>query len=511
MPMSITAETALSYLDKRVSGMDGVNRRGLTVYSATELLGIAGRDERGELLQSQYEQPIFSLTVDERLDIFRYCADVFGVVASRMHRIAGLEWQVRADSKEEDRIAASLKDSAQIYKEYEGILDLKYLVVRKKLFNFISKRLPDVLPDLSNFDASLSRWVRKGRTDGEDRSEEIQEWLKEPSQGTDIMDFMKMWIFDLMIHGGTAVYKEVNDKRIENFYNLPGGTVHPLKNRYVGGANPYVQVIDGEEPQIFFDNEMSYTKYVPTSAKSHGMIPLEALINKVSESMLFDRKAAMEADGTRPPEKLIVFGDNAPFGGLDQEFEVPINKDEQIRIESAINEAKKEAIRTLTGVGTPVAVDLSRSDQFPHHMERQRQIREYVGLVFQASNIEMNLTGSDDTSGRATSESQERIDKQKGIWPIVLLMQDFFSQDIIPYRFGPGYAFEFSPGQSEAETVKLVKDKLQSGAWSINEVRSEDLAMDPFQGEEYDLPQGGGPADPGMDEDNPIFTQGVGE
>jgi len=509
MPMAITAETALAYLDNKIM-RGGERQRGINVYSTTDLLGIAGRDKQGKLIQAQIEHPILTLTIDERIDIFRFCADVFGVVAARMHRIAGLEWKVRADSKEEDRMAASLKDAYQVFKEYEGVLELEFMMTRYRMYRFVHSKLRDVLPDMSNFTQSLSRWSRRIKDRNEDRSEEIQEWLKEPNQGIDLMNFVKMWIFDLMVHGGSSVYKQVGpDQRIDNFYNLPGGTVHPLKNKFVGGPNVYVQTIDTEEPQIYFDNEISYTKYVPTSANSHGMVPLEALVNKVAESMLFDRKAADEADGTRPPEKLIVFGDNAPFGGLDQEFSVPINKEEQIRIEAAINEAKKEAIRTLSGVGTPIAVDLSRADQFPHHMERQRQIREYVGLVFQASNIEMNLTGSDDTSGRSTSESQERIDKQKGIWPIVLLLQDFFSQDIIPYRFGSGYTFEYAPGQSEMETVKLVKEKLGSGAWTVNEVRSEDLGKDTFQGEEYDKPQGTAPTEPGADESSPMFTQGV--
>lgn len=508
MPMAITAETALQYMKLYPE----LNRRGLNVYTATELLGVAGRDKSGEILQSTVEQSMFSLRVDERIDLFRFSADIFGVVASRMHRIAGLEWQIYCDDRDEERQAAALQDAYQIAKEYEGTTDLQYLPIRIKMIRFLQQHMPDVLPDLSNFNTALARRRRRIRQTTEDRSSEIEEWIKTPNPDTDVIDFLKMFVFDLMVHGAAAVFKDQDSHSdtVTNFYNLPGGTVIPAKSKFVGGPKVYFQMIDGEEPKAYFTDELSFTQYVPTTARSYGMIPLEALVNKVAESLLFDRKAAEEADGTRPPEKLIVFGDTAPFGAFDNEFSLPMPKQEQERLETMINEARKEAIRTLSGVGTPLAVDLSRSDQFPHHMERQRQIREYVGLVFQATPIEMNLTGSDSTSGRSTSESQERIDRQRGVWPIVLAVQNFFTHDIIPYRFGPGYRFEFAPGISEFDTVRMVKEKLQSGAFTVNEVRQEDLGKDPFMGEEYDLPQGAGQQAPGMDEMNPLFTQNTG-
>jgi hypothetical protein len=510
MPMAITAETALQYMQQHPE----LNRRGFNVYTSTELMGVSGRDKHGEVLQSTIEQPLFQLRVDERIDMFRNSADIFGVVASRMQRIAGLEWQVVCDEKDEERQASALQDAYQIWKEYEtvGPEKLDLLAIRLKMGQFVRRHLPEVLPDLSNFNSALARRRRQLRNVSEDRSSEIEEWLMTPNPGTDIYDFMKMFVFDLMVHGAAAVFKDQDTyaDTVTNFYNLPGGTTIPARSKFVGGANAYFQMIDGEEPKVYFSDELSFTSYVPTTARAYGFIPLEALVNKVAEALLFDRKAAEEADGTRPPEKLIVFGDTAPFGAFDNEFDLPMPKEEQQRLETMINEARKEAIRTMSGVGTPMAVDLSRSDQFPHHMERQRQIREYVGLVFQATPIEMNLTGSDSTSGRSTSESQERIDRQRGVWPIVQMIQNFFTRDIIPYRFGTGHRFEFTPGVSEFDTVRLVKEKLQSGAFSVNEVRQEDLGKDPYQGEEYDLPQGGGQQTPGADEMNPMFTESVG-
>jgi hypothetical protein len=508
MPLAFTAEQIIDFMHKNPKE---ARKRGLNVYSATSLQAVSGRDKSGNMINATYEYPLFGLKIDERLDIFRFCSAVFGIVTSRMQRISGLEWHIIPNSKDEDRIADSLKDAKAIYSEYAPLIEdgnIGAALIVRKMLNFVKGYLDEVLDDLSNFNTALLRWKRRINAKNEDKASEIEDWLAEPGLGTDIGDFLKMSVADLMIHGGMGVYKEVNDnKLLENFYLLPGGTVFPMRNRYVGGINAYLQLIDVEEAKIYFQDEISYSKYVPTSARSHGLIPLEALVNKIAESLLFDKRSAEQADGTRPPEKLIVFGDNAPFGSFDEEVNLPINKDEQGRIETIINESRKEAIRTLSGVGTPISVDLSRENLFQYQMERQKQIREEVGLVYNASNVEMNLTGSDDTSGRATSETQERLDKQRGIYPVILLLQRFFDKDILPFRYGTGYKLEFSGGTNEFEQIRLVKEKMQSGVFPVNEIRTEDLGKEPFEGEEYDKPKGGGQMGDSMNPMN-ILQQG---
>lgn len=243
---------------------------------------------------------------------------------------------------------------------------------------------------------------------------------------------------------------------------------------------------------------------------SYGTIPLEALVNKMAESLLFDEFAANQADGTKPPEKIVVFGENAPFGDLDTELEVPVDETEQKKIETVINEARKFAVRTITGVGTPTVLDISKSDTFGQQSTRQQQIRESVALVFNVSNMEVNLTGGEGTSGRSTSESQERQDQKRGIEPILGILEDKWNREIIPMRFGPGFEFSFGSGLSEVETIELDTKKAASGVYSVNEVR-EDRGVDPFPEDEFDRPQKGGAqrADPGADQMNPLFTSPI--
>jgi hypothetical protein len=205
---------------------------------------------------------------------------------------------------------------------------------------------------------------------------------------------------------------------------------------------------------------------------------------------MFDQRAAEMADGTRPPEKLVVMGDRTPFGDIGKEFDVPLSKPEQRRVEQILNEQKKEALRVLTGYGMPVVVDISRADTFQFQSERQRMVREEVGLVFGASNMEMNLTGAESTSGRNSSETQERYDLYKGIYPIIQGIERFYNREVLPFRYGVGYELSFKTGLSEREKLAALREKKDSGLYSVNEIRTRDLGEDPFSGEEFDKPSG---------------------
>lgn len=467
------------------------NRRGLNVYALSELMGITGTLKSGKRLTGTIEQSLFGLNPHERIDIFRLNSDVFGVVTSRMNRIAGLEWTVNKETHVEDRTEVELRAYNQLYNEYDEP-DIKSMVVRARAKTEIQKVLPDVKDDLSNFENGLLRWSRNNKIYAEDQSKKIRDWLLEPNIHDNFDDFIKKYVFDLMVHGSSSIYKEkADDERLDNFYILPGGTVLPLKSPYVGGGSGFVQLMPGIQPRIYYQDEISFASYIPSSASSYGMIPLEALVNKIAESLMFDRLAAERADGTVPPEKIVIFGDKSPFGDLGQQdqFELPIDSNEQKRIETVLNEPRMNAIRTLTGVGQPLVLDLSKADTFQHQMARQDKIRESIALVYNMSNMEINLTGSDDTSGRATSETQERIEREKGIGPVIKLIAERLNKDIIPIRYGSGYKFEFTAGFSDTEQLQMDRDKVLSGSYSVNQVRIA-RGDPPFPEEEYDRPQG---------------------
>jgi len=528
-----------------------LKKRGINVYTMSELWGVVGRGRKGNLMQGLIERPLFGLTGEERIELCRNCSPIFGMVMARMNRIAALDWEIEKDSKAEDRLESRLKMWKSLADEYKAaepevqmpepgmeaqmqmpgmevpqampqpappsMEDLQAAAIRRRVYVHMKGVLVELKPDFSNFGNCLIRWRKRIRERTDDKSIEIQDWLQTPNIHDDYDDMIKKMVQDLMVHGSFALYKKKDPetKLLENFFALPGGTVLPMRSRYVGGPGAFFQMIPSIEPKVYFQDEIVYKSYCPSTALSYGMIPLESLVNKLAETLFFDQLAAMRADGMQPPDKVVLFGEKAPFGELTAgggDFDMPIAKDEQSRIETIINEPRKYAIRVLSGYGTPAVLDLSKADTFGNQQERQRDSRAELARVYNMSNLEVNLTGSEDTSGRATSESQERIEREKGIYPIVKLVETVFNRNIIPYRWGSDYHIKYKSGLSEQEELELDTKKVMSKTYAVNQVRME-RGDEPYPEEKYDRPEGGEVQQPDGSEVSPFnmkMTEGMG-
>lgn len=478
------------------------SKRGIGIYEPTQLMSQIGIIKDGQQKEAPLEQPYFYLTIQQRVEITKLCSDVFAVVTGRMHRISALDFNITPIKKEEDRIADQLKSLYQIYQERKQLTDFQSLAMKGKCFVEIQNHLQDVLPDMSNFSASLYRWKKAITFKRTDIQNEIKEWIMEPNTGLTWERYVKKFVFDLLVHGAVATYKQVSNGRLENFDTLPGGTVYRFKNRYFSPVNGYVQLVPSEEAQIMFDDEMSYIEYLPTSAMSHSIVPLEALINKITETLLFDKLMSDQADGTKPPEKLVIITNQQnPFGDFNEPEETPINPDEQKRIELKLNTPRKYAVATLAGNGVEV-VDLTRENTMALMQERQRYVRESVGLVFNATNIEMNLTGSDSTNGRESGWIQQELSQGRGIAPILMLIQKSMTKDIIRHRYGYGFQMQYEDTKDSLAQAQLDSLELQNGSLTINEIRERE-GKNLFDGQEFDKPRGAS-AQPDGSVSNPI-------
>lgn len=492
------------------------SKRGATVYSSSQLQQMTGRDKDGRLVSWGVEHPYFYLTLQQRIEIFRLSTPVFGVVSSRMKKLSGLNFNVTTEKYKEDEIVQELKDKRAVYNEYKESVDLQDLTLKAMLYKEVLQTLPEVKPDFSNFDSSLLRWKRRIKNKSLVEAEYAKEWLMEPNNGTTWEEFICKWEFDRMIHGTTAVYKDIERGRLENFDILPGGSVFKVKKGYFSGVNGYIQVTPGygfggygqAEPQVYFGDEIVYSEYLPTSARNYSMIPLEALINKVAESLLFDKLMADQADGTKVPEKIIIVTEQNPFGSLDDndKFDMPLDVSEQRKIEQKVNTPVKGAVMTFSGNRVEV-VDMSRENTMQIQMERQKEITKDVALVFNMSNMEINQTDSAGTSGRATSEAQAEIEQGKGIAPEAKALTGMVNKGLLPFRFGQGLKFEFELSKNEREEKELDLLALQTGEFTKNEIRDK-YGKEGF-GEEYDKPEGSVLGQAGENELNPMFTRGV--
>lgn len=449
------------------------NYRGLNVFTLSELRGLTGMTKRGEFVTGQIQQPLFTLSPEERAGIMQASSYVQAVVSSRMNRISSLEWDIVHKKDLEDQVYYQFKDLKQIYDEFGDENNLKHLLLRYRIRVVLQREFPDLKDDLSNFRTVMLRYRKRFDRKTGDRKHEIKDWLEEPNQEDDFSDWVKKWVEALMIHGASSIYKDyMNERTLENFYVLPGGTVYPLRGVHVGSFVGYAQVVVGYMPKIYFQDEMTFTNYLPSAARSYGYVPLDALINKISEQILFDQFAAERADGTKEPEKLIVFGDNRSlYGDLTGDISLPMNPDEQKRIEEKINTIRKGAIATLSGVGHPVVEDISKADTFQQQSERQDKLLRDIALVFNMTNMEINLAGGEFTSGKETSETQAEIEEGKGTQPIIQKIQSILNKRILPFRFGTDYIFQYKKGLSDFEQVKLDTMKQQSGTYTRNEIR----------------------------------------
>jgi hypothetical protein len=482
--------------------------RGIGVYQTSQLIANIGRTQQGKIQEATLEQPYFYLTIQQRIELCKLCSDVFSIVTSRMNRISTLEFQINPIKKEEDRIAEELKSYYQIYKERIQYTDMQSLTIKSLCFTRIGQYLPDVLPDLSNFQAALMRWKKIIAFKRTDDSQQIIDWIRQPNQGLTWEMYTKKWVFDMLIHGAEATYKEVVNGRLENFDILPGGTVYKFKNKFFSTVNGYVQLIPGEEYQIMFADELSYSEYLSISGQNHSMIPLEALINKLTETLLFDKLMADQADGTKPPEKLVLITNNLdPFGDFDKPREVPLNPDEQKRVEMKLNTPRKFAVMSLTGSNVDV-VDLTRENTMSIQVERQRQIREAIGLTFSATNIEMNLTGSESTNGRESGVIQTEISQGRGLGPMLIQLARKMTKDIIAHRFGYGYMMEFPETKDPIQKAQLDLLQLQTGEMTKNEIRErENKSL--FVGDEFDKPDTSATKPPDGSISNPFNMKGL--
>jgi hypothetical protein len=493
-------------LNPLMQNREETKSRAPQIYTLSQLMTVSGRDKDGNMQTGYYDQSFFYLSFDERINIFRSCVPVNAVVTSRMNTIAALDFDVISDKQQEDRLYERLKNLKAIYDEYQNATDTKYIVAKGVILKEIKDTLPDILPDLSNFMSCLMRWRKRCNDQNTDQGNWIKSWMMQPNNNDTYEEFTKKQIFDLMIHGCFAAYKEEQNRKIENVYLLPGGAVFPLRNKFANGANAYVQVYQGlTDARIYYDDEMAFANWIPTTARGYGFIPLECLINKLAETMFFDKLMADQADGTNFPEKMVIVTDQNAFGDLNKEFSTPIPEEEQKRVEEKLNTPRKGKIMTFTGNNVQV-VDLSKENTMAIQIERQKDIREEVGLVFQATSMEMNLAGGDNTSGRSTAEIQKDLYYARGVLPMIKILEVFWNRNVLPFRFGSGWKVEYKSGKSEIDDIDVLQKKVLTGIYSINELREEE-GIDQFKDDEYNKPMGS--QKPDGTQQNPLNFQGM--
>ena len=487
------------------NGQGKPSPRGNMIYQYQQTTPVVGIDKRGKFIGADIEFPIYRVTIQQRIEFVKMFAPLHGLISARMQKIASTNYKIMPIKEVEDREADKMKALYQIYKEFEKIdvqrLDgnssplLKYVQMRNNAREKLMDKLPELLPDLSNFMGALMRWKRAIQNVNTERGEEIKDWLDQPKNGISFADMIKKTTFDLHTHGAAALYKQADsDGRLISFDTLPGGSVYRIKEKHFSQANAYIQIVQGLTNQYFCPDEVAYMEYMPCSSQSFPIVPMEAILNKMIAYLLYDGEMALQADGTRAPEKILAVARKSvsEFADYDAPPQHSMDKGDQKRLEAKVNEPHRYPVIVVDVKGDVLEViDIGKENILTLLDTREDKIKQDVAMVLNAMPFELGMSGSDFTSGRENSEAQLEHAYGKGTAPILSLFEDKFTKDILPYRYGYGYRVEFDKAENELDQVELEAKKLANGEITVNELRQEN-SKDIFDGDEFNRPQGSG-------------------
>jgi phage portal protein BeeE len=475
------------------------NHRGVTVYTIGELIGISGKNKKGNIQYGPFQDPYRSFLTPHQIElIIRRSWPILSVIGKRQGQIGTLEISVKHESEGEDH--RTWEDLKQSYTEWIQSPDPEYQIAAGYAESKIREHFPEIIPGLGNFDTAMRRAERRQKRELTQKKNEIMNWLYHPNPTDTWQEFVEKWVQSAMGHGKVAIYKKWVGGILDSMYVLPGGSVTPERPYSVGEPGRYVQIVQGHENKYYAEDEISFSVYRPSASISIGYTPIEAIIDQIAAGMLQFQFVAKRADGSAPPETLVVLGEKSDLSG-DLTEDITVDTEEQARVEEKLNIARENAVAVLQGVGTPVVLDLSKGSDMPHLPELMRLIISAVGSVFQATPMEMNLGGSDYTSGRSTAEAQAEIARNTAVLPLMKKLGDIITYEILPLRYGPGWELQWPKGMSEADAVALENAKMQTGTYTADEIRQARGAEPKQEGGSDSLPAtapGAVPAEVGL-------------
>lgn len=475
------------------------NGQGYAVLSAYDLMQIAAKDKDGNSrtfdIPSQYDY-VDSATA---ITIYSKCDTLFSVVNKTAKTISSIsKFKVKHKGKEFDNLERMLRDNKDIFLENLNsalaILDKdnthkwKHFYAASEALARLITELPELIFDWQtgqfvNFEKAMLRLSRKYKVALSHSIAEIENFIFAPNPYLTWREFIETIVQDFMLHRGIAV-QVLND----NLYILPGGTIYPVKGKYIGDEAGYVQFIPGGEQPLFFNyNDIIYAQYLPNSIVGIGMSPLDVLVDLIASQLMIDDFMSEYSNKETPPEKLLVFGKDATADFSAITNDDPMNKDEQKRIETILNRSKREnAIKILSGYGQPFLLDLSRENVMGQFIQWREVVDRSIARVYGLSNLEVNLTAPSGTSGRSVAEVLERQDNSKAHRPMIVAIEDLFSQRIIPAKYGFDYYLESDENISESEKIDIATKKANSGLFTKNEIRMKDYELDPHESKTAD-------------------------
>ncbi len=280
----------------------------------------------------------------------------------------------------------------------------------------------------------------------------------------------------LVLDQGCTEKEWTLDKWIAAMYPVDGATIAPNMDERGGyHDDAYVQTVDGqitarfgvEDLMVIIDNPQTDVRF-----SGYGFSPLESLIVTVSAELYSSKYNASYFEKGAVPEGMINLGPEAA--------------------PEDVNAFRLYWMNEI--MGRPWAIPIlggSKAEWIPwratnkdmEYMAYQEWLLKKICAMFNISPKELGLI---EDVNRSTAESQDESEQEKGIEPLLELIQDSFEVEVIgEHGLGVGDYVEFKfdeEGESEEAILNRFAIAVPMGAATRAEMR-EALNMEPGENE----------------------------
>lgn len=276
----------------------------------------------------------------------------------------------------------------------------------------------------------------------------------------------------LTIDQGCTEKEWTVDKWIAAMYPVDGATIAPNMDERGGyHDDAYVQTVDGritarfgiEDLMVIIDNPQTDVRFA-----GYGFSPLESLIVSVSAELYASKYNASYFEKGSVPEGMINLGPEAAPEDVDAFRMYWMNE----------IMGRPWAIPILGG-SKAEWIPWRASNKDMEFMAYQEWLLKKICAMFNISPKEMGLI---EDVNRSTAESQDTSEQEKGIEPLLELIEDSFEVEVIgEHGLGVGDYVEFKfdeEGESEEAILNRFQVAIPMGAATRAEFR-EALNMEP--------------------------------
>lgn len=307
---------------------------------------------------------------------------------------------------------------------------------------------------------------------------EIQDLFDQPNEIADsFRSFVEPVVEDILTLDA-GVIEKVRDVggRLAEMYYVDGAKIR-IDAFWDGGDEPrYYWYPDGFVRAAFTNEDMLYIMANPATYRVVGLAPLETLRNTIDSELsgsLYNQRQVENA---------------APDGMIDLGEGFRPEQVEAFKSYWAAEVAGKGATAFLGGSRNAKFIPFRQNNRDMQFLEWQNYLVRKIAAVFGLSPQDLGLTFE---INKATSEVIAEQTEDRGLRPLLALIQDYFTREIVWDRSYGGkannLAFRFTRLNLKETTSKASINKLALAGvpWkTVNEARVED-GREPF-GPEYD-------------------------